>query len=149
MASSLHQLSSWVLHQSIVIAGERRRGRERKGEGGKGRGREGEGGRGREREGEGGGGGGGRGREREGGRERREREGGRGREREGEGYKCLLHDKQTSRHLPIYKATQHNSTAHEEDFFREKSAASGGTRTHDTLLSTGGQLSSLPTELLK
>ena len=33
----------------------------------------------------------------------------------------------------------------EEDFFCEKSAASGGTRTHDTLLS---RLSPLPTELL-
>ena len=47
----------------------------------------------------------------------------------------IVHDKQTSRHIPIYKETQHNSTTPEEDFFREKSAASGGTRTHDTLLS--------------
>ena len=28
----------------------------------------------------------------------------------------LKHDKQTSRHLPIYKATQHNATTPEEDF---------------------------------
>ena len=30
-----------------------------------------------------------------------------------------VHDKQTSRHLSIYKATQHNSMTLEEDFFRE------------------------------
>ena len=48
----------------------------------------------------------------------------------------LIHDKQTSRHLPnIHKATQHNSMTPEEDFFKKKSAASGGTRTHDTVLS--------------
>ena len=57
-----------------------------------------------------------------------------------------IHDKQTSKHLPLYKETQHNSTTPEEDFFREKSAASGGTRSHDTLLS---RPSALPTELLR
>ena len=31
-----------------------------------------------------------------------------------------IHDKQTSRHIPIYKETQHNSTTPEEDFFSEK-----------------------------
>ena len=59
----------------------------------------------------------------------------------------LIHDKQTSRHLPnIHKATQHNSMTPEGDLFREKSAASGGTRTHDTLLS---RPSALSTELLR
>ena len=45
-------------------------------------------------------------------------------------------------HTYMYKATQHNSMTPEEDFFQRKSAASGGTRTHDTLLS---RLSALPT----
>ena len=31
-----------------------------------------------------------------------------------------VHGKQTSRHFPIYKATQHNSTTPEEDFFQRK-----------------------------
>ena len=44
-------------------------------------------------------------------------------------------------YLPIYKVT-----TPKDDFFREKSVASGGTRTHDTLLS---RPSALPTELLR
>ena len=42
------------------------------------------------------------------------------------GMRQQVHDKQTSRHLPIYKETQHNSTTPEEDFFEKKSAAQVG-----------------------
>ena len=52
-----------------------------------------------------------------------------------------IHDTQTSRHLPIHKATQHNSATPEKDFFKEKSATSGGIQTHDTLLSGPSALS--------
>ena len=46
--------------------------------------------------------------------------------------------------LAVSKANQFNSP--EEVFLREKSAASGGIRTHDTLLS---RPNALPTELLR
>ena len=51
---------------------------------------------------------------------------------------------QTSRELN--KAKQINSAHLRKYFFREKCAASGGIRTHDTLLS---RLSTLPTKLLR